>query len=232
MNILETHLFKDPNAHFGDIWSMHSMAELYAIQLITQTFKPERIVEYGTGLGGVTRLFGRCVVAEKMDCKVLTIEDGTYCRADNFPELRKLINNNELPIQFLYGNEYWQEVYTQVQEFIEDKKTLFYCDGGNKPLEMRWCAALLKPGDLLLVHDFEIGDKSGVTLNPLLGEIAYVARHQVERVKETYGLRVVLEELLGSYDLDWPERPTRILALKKKVEDLDGISGVSETQGS
>lgn len=227
MNLLYDQIFKNPNVKFGDIFAMHTMAELYAISAIVETFKPERVVEYGTAMGGVTRLLGRHAYVQDAGMKILTIEDGTYASMNNYEKHRDLINQPALPISFLIGNEYWEETYQQVQLFVKGFKTLYYCDGGNKPLEMKSCARLLEQEDLLLVHDFELGDKEGITLPPLFAEVGEVTRRQVQRVMDSEGLEVVLEDFLGPYDKNWPERPTRILALKKKKVEV--TSGVSDT---
>lgn len=205
------------NIHFFDVISMHSPQELYLISEICRSFCPERIIEYGTAVGGLTRLFGRW--AYLSDAKVLSIENGCYAHMKNLPKHRELLEM--LPcVELLDANEYNQATYERVQEFAAEGRTMFYCDGGNKPLELRWCAAIMKESDLLVTHDYEPKrdrwDISGVALPPLLAEVGFVTKAQVEAIEKAEGLEKVFEEYLGVVDEETGKRHCRVLALQRK----------------
>lgn len=205
------------NANFFDVFCMHSMKELYAISEILKSHVPERIVEYGTAYGGLTRLLGRW--AYLYDCEVLTIENGGYTSQDGHEKDFKLFDI--LPVKFLRKSEYLQETYDEVQEFSRDKRTLFYCDGGNKPLEFRSISRILKPHDLLVTHDYDMDDSPGSfllksDLNPIVISVAHVKKEFAEKCIKENDLEVVFEELLGGGKRK-DERITRLLAVRKKI---------------
>ena len=202
----------DPNVRFFDSYSMHSIRELYCISEICQSHVPERIVEYGTASGGLTRLLGRWAFIT--DAKVLSIENNTYAGLLGLDKLAKLLE--ELPIELLKANEYDQTTFDRVQEFAAEGKTMFYCDGGNKPLELRSCASILKPGDLLVTHDYmpEVTNLGDINLPKLLAEVAFIPKRKADAVIEKYNLKKVFENYLGENEDG--VRLTRLLALQLK----------------
>ena len=203
-----------PNTKFFDVFSMHNLLELYAISRLCYFHDPKCIVEYGTALGGLTRLFGRWSYVA--GAKVLTVEDATYSALTHHPQVCEDIMNN-LPITFYKGNEYKQETYDTVQRFVSDKKTLFYCDGGNKLQELKWCANIMDGQDLLLTHDYDMSKEEidSITLPPLLAEVAHIRKEQVQQIISDFSLKVVFEKQLGRRD-GCDRRLTHILALQKK----------------
>ncbi len=203
---------KGINIRFFDSMSMHSLPELYAISEMCLSHKPERIVEYGTAMGGLTRLLGRW--AFLTDAKVLSIENGTYASVMELPKYEALLR--KLPVELLWANEYDQSTYERVQEFAAEHKTMFYCDGGNKPMELKSCAAILKAGDLLVTHDYELElERLDITLPPLLKEVSVISVKQAQKVIERENLEVLFEEYLG-VDEETGKRRTRLLALRRK----------------
>ena len=201
------------NVHFFDAYSMHNITELFALSEILHSFAPERIVEYGSAYCGLTRLFGRW--AFLADAKVLGIEDHTYTNLRGWDKSMELMK--QLPVELLEADEYKQETYERVQSFARDHRTLFYCDGGNKPAELRWCANILNPGDLLVTHDFDMDlDSKNVTfgLTDLMLEVAHITKAQAELVIEKFNLERVFEDKLG--DDESGKRRTRLLALRLK----------------
>jgi len=158
------HEMKDGNVIFFDVISMHKISELFAIAQMCYSHYPERIVEYGTAMGGLTRLLGRW--AYVTGAKVLSIDSSKwgYASRTDYKKHNELLER--LPVELLDINESTQECYTKIQLFAEGYRTLYYCDGGNKPAEFRWCARILKPGDLLITHDYDLTkeDLAGITL--------------------------------------------------------------------
>ena len=212
----------DLNVNFFDACSMHSITELFALSEICYSFAPERIVEYGYAYCGLTRLFGRW--AALYDAKVLGIDDHTYTNIRNGWD-RSFALMKQLPVELLDANEYKQPTYNRVQEFSRDHRTLFYCDGGNKPLELRWCAQILKPEDLLMCHDFDMDLTKGVTsLSGIMLEMAQVTTEQAEAVIEQFNLERVFEDKLGNDEATGLRR-TRLLALRLK-EQVNGSDSV------
>ena len=143
-----------------------------------------------------------------------------------------------LPVRLVDGTEYSQELYEEVQAFTSEYRTLFYCDGGNKPLEMRICGKIAKPGDILVVHDYDLENVTHgravikhcvperVNLGTPFAEIGHVTPRQVDAAMRAFGLETIFEEYLGSANGEY--RKTRMLALIKKVEDNNGSDSLSD----
>ncbi len=203
----------DMNVQFFDCISMHSLSELYAISEMLIRHNPKVIVEYGTATGGLSALFGKWAFLS--GAKVLTIDNECYSSMKHFPRHRKILEL--FGVEIYFGDEYQQSTYEKVQEFAEGKKTFFYCDGGNKPLEFRICAQILKPGDLLVSHDYEMELESGMSsLPPLLLEVAHVTKKQADRTIKEFGLEKMFEAYLGEDENG--NRKTRLLAVRLKAE--------------
>lgn len=202
------------NTRFFDCFSMHGIKELWMLSRLCHAHMPERIVEYGTAMAGLTRLFGRW--AHVSGAKVLTIENKEYSQMGLLPECFKETMAG-LPIEFYEGCEYTQETYEHIQTFVSGKRTMFYCDGGNKAQEIQWCAALLTPDDLLLSHDYAMTEEEQktITLHPLLAEVGHVTERQVQRILKKFNLEIVFEDQLGA-QAEGEERLTHILALRKE----------------
>jgi hypothetical protein len=202
----------NPNVAFFDCFSMHSLVEVFAISEICNSFVPERIVEYGYAYAGLTRLFGRWAAIN--DAKVLGIDNHYYTNLRGWEKSLELVKH--LPIELFDADEYKQATYVHIQEFARGHRTLFYCDGGNKPMELKWCAQILKPEDLLVCHDFDLDlEKLSVSLSGIMLEMAHVTKEQAERVISEFNLERVFEDKLGDDEATGLRR-TRLLALRLK----------------
>ena len=210
--------------HFFDIHSMHQLRELFAISEILYSFQPDRIVEYGTAMGGLTALFGRWAFAN--EAEVLSIDNGCYSHMGSCLYMKDVLKT--LPVELLDMNEYKQECYEKVQDYSKDHRTLFYCDGGNKPLELKTCARILKPEDLLVCHDYDMTFENlkAATLPPLLMEVAHITKEQAQVVIEKEDLVRMFEPEIG--DDEEGKRRTRLLALRRRPkennDDSDSVS--------
>ena len=108
-----------------------------------------RIVELGTGHGGMSLFFGSLIHGR--GGKVLTIDivrimDGGY---DSWNVLAEKYNTT-----FLQMDIFLPETVKEVSNFIKDYKALIFCDDGNKKCEVPLYAEILKKGDFLLAHDY------------------------------------------------------------------------------
>jgi hypothetical protein len=201
---------------FFGAYSMHTPLELHAISEVLRVHRPTRIVEYGTGHGGLTLGFGQWAYLN--DAKVLSIENHFYTTNEGMERFFSLFE--KLPVELLDANEYHQETYNRIQTFAENEKTFFYCDGGNKPVEVRCCAQILKPDDLLVTHDyFPIEPPRGaINLPDFLVDSAYVLPRQIERWCSDFDLEKVYEEFLGREENGM--RALKVLALRKRATEV------------
>jgi 23S rRNA U2552 (ribose-2'-O)-methylase RlmE/FtsJ len=62
---------------------------------------------------------------------------------------------NDIRIDFRLGNCFSQEVINEIKDLIQlPGKTLVLCDGGNKEKEFELYSTFLKPGDVIMLHDY------------------------------------------------------------------------------
>ncbi len=207
------------NMEFFDIFSMHSLPDLHAISEILKSFMPERIVEYGTAYGGLTKCLGRW--AYLYDAKVLSIENHCYTNVAH-PIIRKSMELlKQLPVELMDVNEYEQKAYSRIQDFFRGHKTLYYCDGGNKPLEFRWCARIIQDDDILVTHDYdmEFGGDVISSFTGIMLEMGHITKAQAKTVMDKYNLEPVeeFEKYLGK-DKETGKRVSRIFAVRKRKD--------------
>ena len=136
---------KGPRAH----WNMAQMeGTIPAFQKFLKQERFERIIEIGTGSGMFTR-----ALAEMFKGPIMTFDIAIR-------ETRV-----ELPS---HVDEFIKDVFDPlVHELIREQITsegrvLLLCDGGNKPKEVNTFGVYLKPGDVIMAHDFgdEIHEES------------------------------------------------------------------------
>ena len=107
----------------------------------------KRIVELGTGQGGLTIYFG--LMMANIRGKVLTF-DTKLPNQDWF----RFITERRLPIDYRFESNFSQLAQDDVRNFIKDEKVLIFCDNGNKAREIRMYGSKLKSGDLIMAHDW------------------------------------------------------------------------------
>lgn len=121
---------------------------------LLETTKPTRILEIGTGAGGLT-LFLRNKLNE------LGLKD-TYLKSydvnnTTFDANLHDLTNLELSKENLFGggNEFILERKDLIEPYIQSEGlTIVMCDGGNKIKEFNQISPLLKKGDIIMAHDY------------------------------------------------------------------------------
>jgi len=108
----------------------------------------KRVVDLGTGTGGLTLLFGANML--QRNGKVLSFDiepvQSTQARRDF----------EKLNITFREGDVFKKDFVELAQKFIEGERALIFCDNGCKPREFALYAKILKKGDLIMAHDWGI----------------------------------------------------------------------------
>jgi predicted O-methyltransferase YrrM len=122
---------------------------------LLQTTNPKRILEIGTGAGGLT-LFLRDKLNEMglTDTLIRSYDINTT----TFDEIESIeISKENL---FGGGNDYTLERTDLIQPFIQSEGlTIVLCDGGNKVREFNQISPLLKQGDIIMAHDYVENDE-------------------------------------------------------------------------
>lgn len=115
-----------------------------AVHELLSAVEPSRIIELGTGFGGLTVFFG--LYGYKHECDVITY--------DNEPKDEAVADL----IAFLGVERYILDIFSivdQISERIaESGKTILICDNGNKVREVNTFAGSLKSGDVIMAHDY------------------------------------------------------------------------------
>lgn len=121
---------------------------------LLETTKPARILEIGTGAGGLT-LFLRDKLNEigLKETYILSYDVNTT----NFDSNVHDLTNLELSKENLFGggNEFILERKDLIEPYIKSEGlTIVLCDGGNKIKEFNQISPLLKSGDIIMAHDY------------------------------------------------------------------------------
>ena len=108
-----------------------------------------RIVELGTGHGGMSLFLGSCINGR--DGRVLTVDreqlmDRGY---SSWSLLAQRYN-----VSFLQKDVFMPETVQEASNFIKNHRALIFCDDGEKKREVALYAEILKKDDLLLAHDY------------------------------------------------------------------------------
>jgi predicted O-methyltransferase YrrM len=116
--------------------------------------KPARILEIGTGAGGLT-LFLRDKLNEigLRETYIKSYDVNTTSFDNNVHDLTNL----ELSKENLFGggNEFILERGDLIEPYIKSEGlTIVLCDGGNKIKEFNQISPLLKSGDIIMAHDY------------------------------------------------------------------------------
>lgn len=113
---------------------------------------PSRILEIGTAGGGFT-LFLRDAL-DDLGLSKVPIKSFEIIDQDHYRILRD--KGIEVIIQNIFDHSYLNlEKPEAVDSFIKSEGlTLVLCDGGHKKAEFKQLAQLIKPGDIIMAHDY------------------------------------------------------------------------------
>lgn len=114
--------------------------------------KPKRILEIGTGGGGLTLFMRDClneIGLQDTEIKTFDTKNHSY-----YETLRE--NNIEVIIDNLFNEDYTDIIKPNlIENFVKkDGITIVLCDGGNKINEFNLLSKIIKPGDYILAHDY------------------------------------------------------------------------------
>jgi len=154
---------------FTGIPMQQTWTAIYALNRFIQN-EPDlvRIVDLGSGYGGLTLFFGMCM--KNRGGKVLSMD------------LMNLYFNPVGLVTFRKIDIFTPEAIALVKKFLKaGGKNLIFCDNGNKPKELDTYGKLLKGGDFIMAHDYK----------------TEIMEEEVEIVAQKYGLEFYEQELFG-----------------------------------
>lgn len=104
-----------------------------------------RVVELGTGFGGLAIFFG--LIMHNRGGKVMTIDT-------TMPNPTVLKDFEYLNIEYLQVDVFSDRAIDHTKDFIKDYRVLVLCDDGCKKREFPLYANIIKSNDLIMAHDW------------------------------------------------------------------------------
>ena len=105
--------------------------------------KPSCVIELGTGYGGLAVILALC-------CKDIGCTFHTFEKYSEQVLYTGLLEALDVDLRF-------EDVFNNggIADLIDTSgQVIVLCDNGNKPREFNWYAKLIKPFDIIMVHDF------------------------------------------------------------------------------
>ena len=102
-----------------------------------------RIIELGTYYGALTLYLHRI---KRPDCELISFDvDTNLCKVPK-----------EYKLDTRYGNYFDEPTITEIRDLIiePNRRVLLLCDGGYKEYEVNKFCEFLKPGDVIMCHDY------------------------------------------------------------------------------
>jgi predicted O-methyltransferase YrrM len=166
-----------------------------------QTIQPRRVLEIGTSYGGFTLLLRHILDEIGLgECDLRTYDispdhDRTILLNSNL--------NYDLRIRELFNHTYSDLNDTHGQEVIDyisqDGPTIVLCDGGSKKNEFNILSKFLKPGDIIMAHDYAPSEEYFEANNRgKVWDWCEVSDKDVAEAFELYNLEPYMEDVFTS----------------------------------
>ncbi len=138
-----------PNSRFLGFSLSQNRYAVSAWSYLFEQYRPSRIIEIGTSVGGFTCLLG--IVAQNIGAVVHTFDTG-YLHVENAKWFKIL------GINYHREDVFGEVGYSRIRCLVEmPGQVVVLCDGGNKVKEFNEFGKLLKSGDVIAAHDFCTG---------------------------------------------------------------------------
>jgi hypothetical protein len=125
-----------------------------AFYTLIKKIKPKRILEIGTGIGGLTRYLKFISREIGLDLDILTFE--TNGRIEHKEMIKDGI---DLRLKSIFQNK--NTIDEEAVNFIQKEGiTIVLCDGGNKIQEFNSIAKHIKQNDIIMAHDYSYDEET------------------------------------------------------------------------
>jgi predicted O-methyltransferase YrrM len=125
-----------------------------SFEILIKKIKPKQVLEIGTAFGGLTLLIRDLLDNNGLtETKLITYDvyDPVYLR-----ENVSKGSNIDIRVKNVFNHQYNELINKdEISEIIQSNGvTLVLCDGGSKKNEFRILSDYLKPGDVIMAHDY------------------------------------------------------------------------------
>jgi len=148
------------NRRFMGAGMSQNYASIYWQEYYIESNRFDYVVEFGSQKGALsTYLANMAAITESyiFDTYEMFPDKDWYSRNDEgvghwFDRLAEMSPY----INYHHDNVFTESTYNHIKENLEQFKTYIFCDGGDKAREFNMYAPLLKPGDKIAVHDWNM----------------------------------------------------------------------------
>lgn len=130
-------MYTTANQTFGGVRIQQTWTALFVLEKILREYSPGMIIELGTGYGALTGFFSMFAPTYSFD------------------------NLNRVTKKWPRVKYHICDIFDEIQQYKIEQlikttgvKVFMFCDNGNKPREFAAFSPLLKPGDMIFVHDY------------------------------------------------------------------------------
>ena len=143
-NLIENDSLSGFDDHFAQ---QHHNAYRTFYKLI-DGYKPNRILEIGTALGGFTKFLKQATDSLNLGTQIMTFDISTR------PWYDEMKNDGiDVRVEDIFGD--YLDIPNEIKHFIKKEgKIMILCDGGDKVREFRLLSQFMKEGDIIMAHDY------------------------------------------------------------------------------
>lgn len=135
-----------------------SYSALYFFEYYIQHYGFEYVVEIGTQKGALSLFLANMASVtesfffETFDVSEKDLDDRSVEGVGHW--LREICKISQY-CKFHHWDIFSHAAESRISAELEDKKTLIFCDGGDKQREMDVYGGIIKPGDHIILHDWQ-----------------------------------------------------------------------------
>jgi len=112
--------------------------------------KPKRIIEMGTAIGGLTRYLNYMCKELNLKTSIISYEINEN---PDYVDMRE--EGIDVRLENIFNIGWKKLINTEIIDIIQsDGTSLVLCDGGNKVSEFNIFSQYIKPGDVIMAHDY------------------------------------------------------------------------------
>ena len=180
------------------IIQQHKDVNIYLEELFKQT-NPDRVLEIGTSYGGFSLMLRDTLDELKLEKTPVVTYDVMvkFKDVDKFNEIKnlKFVLKNIFVSTDQTGRQYKLNCEETKQLIQSPGRTIIFVDGGNKKAEFNCLAEYIKPGDIILAHDYVVSKE--VFKEKYFGQVwnwCEITESDITQSCETFGLVPFLQE--------------------------------------